>query len=422
MGMNSIKYVLALAAVFLFIFAPRFNVAGGVSGGMLAVLLVLVVALTARRRLTLPRPLLPILAIFLFFALYSAVLAEFFGNNPSYFVSICISVAVSLFFSWFFAELLLANGVLESDLLYAVVRICAYAIFANSLIIILEYVVPNMKGAVESLLYQDMGANINYADHAFRLRGIASSGGAGLSIVNALGVLLIAFLVFKRQLHALAGTAFSLVIVASNVFTGRTGLIFGILFLLILLGIILARNVRAGAAGIGYVILFFLTAPFLVKAIFNFELDPEIANWAFEWVDGLMSGEISSSSSDDLGTMLFLPDHVGHLLFGIGYFEGEGAIYPRSDSGYVKTIMTIGCLGGAVFYGVIAYMLLRMRKMESNFSLLVFSILIFMFVVEIKEPFLYQNFAARVIAMFSGAAMFLISRQHDARASYYRRA
>lgn len=419
--MSPIRNIFAFLAVFFFLFAPRLAI-GGVSTGMLAVLAISALAVKARGTLTIPRPLLQVATFFALFALYSAVMAELYGNNPMYFVNICISVTVSIVFSWFFAELLTKSNIRNAYLVFFIVTLIVWAIFANSLIIVLEYLIPPLKTGIEALLYLDATSNINYADHAFRFRGLASAGGASLSIVNALGILLIAFLFLYGKISGPLGILLALIMVVSNIFTGRTGLIFGIAFFAVLLGLVLARLMKSGFKGFAGALLLLVSFALFMQYALNFQLDPEVALWAFEWVDGLMSGEVSSSSSDDLGTMLFLPDDVTHLFLGTGFFEGDGRLYPRSDSGYVKSILTLGLIGSLLLYGLIAGMLLKLRKVDKRFSWLVGPVLVFMFIVEIKEPFLYQNFAARVVFLLSGAAMLLLSQQRNERNSYHSRA
>lgn len=419
--MSRLNNIFAFLAVFFFLFAPRLAIGGGVNTGVVVALCILVLAINARRKLTIPLPLLYVTAFFVIFALYSAIMAEFYGNNPLYFVNICISVIVSIVFSWFFSELLIKSNINGNELVFVIVKLMMWAVFVNSLIIILEYFFPQLKASIESLLYLDVTANINYADHPFRFRGLASAGGASLSIVIAIGILLTAFLFHIGKISGVLSILISLVMAVSNIFTGRTGLIFGLVFFFVLLLLVLKKSMASGMKGkIGAVVLIASFGLFVNYAL-NFKLDPEVASWAFEWVSGLTSGEVSSTSSDDLATMLFLPDNVWHLIFGIGFFEGDGSIYPRSDSGYVKSILTLGLIGSAMLYGLIVNMMLKLRKVDRVFIWLVGPILIFMLIVEIKEPFLYQNFAARVIFLLSGAALLLHGQQRDARNPYYRR-
>lgn len=382
--MSHFKNFCAFVAIYFFIFSPRLAVGGGLNTGLLVVAGLFLIAATVHRRLSFPKSVLTISGVWAFLAVYSTLLAEYYGNNPSYFLNISMAVIISILFSWFFAEILSANGVPDDSLIETLMMLSVAVIFVNSTIIVSEFFAPDFKSALESIQFQDPGANINYFEHAFRFRGLASGGGAGLSILNALGVLLIIFLVIWRRLPGFVGLLAALVIVASNVFTGRTGLIFGILFLIILQTMILSRSMLTGVRGVIGGLLLIFAFVIIVQLVMNIDLDTEVSGWAFEWVDGLMSGKVDSASSDDLESMLFLPDQVQHLFFGIGFFEGDGRLYPRSDSGYVKTILSIGILFGGVLYGMIGWMFAQLRKVDRRYTLMVVAVLGYMYFVEIN--------------------------------------
>jgi predicted membrane channel-forming protein YqfA (hemolysin III family) len=78
-------------------------------------------------------------------------------------------------------------------------------------------------------------------------------------------------------------------------------------------------------------------------------------------------------------------------------------------------------LFGGVLYGTIAWMFGQIRKVDRRYSLFVLSVLGFMFLVEIKEPFLYQNSAARLIFLLSGGALYLVGLNRDADSAHNRR-
>jgi hypothetical protein len=199
----------------------------------------------------------------------------------------------------------------------------------------------------------------------------------------------------------------AIVIVASNVFTGRTGLIFGALFLSALVFSLVFAAVKKGFSAAPKLVLLCVFLFLFANAVLGFDLDAEARDWAFEWLEGLATGHLRSESSDELGTMLFLPTQAHHLLFGIGFFEGDSTLYPRSDSGYVKTIFSVGLIFGAMLYFGIGRMFWHVSRVPGGSRLLVICVLLFMFIVEIKEPFLYQNYAARVICLLSGGAIFV---------------
>ena len=402
--------------LYLYIFSPRLDFGFSIHTGYFVVFLVFVFGLPFLVKALTNKSIIFVGCIFLFLAAFHFLMASFYLNDPFFFLLIQLSLIAYLIFGFVVAAYL-SSKVVSLDwkaesLVDKLIKLSAFAVFINSAIILIEYLNPEIKEIVESILINDPGANINYGEHAFRLRGFAAAGGAGLSIVNALTVLFFIFLTANKQVSSSLALLCSLVIVVSNIFTGRTGLLFGILFFLVLLlfavGQLARSGIYSGIRSLGLILLF----GFSMAYIFNFDLDPAAAGWAFEWVDGLKSGEIDSTSVDELKSMLFVPDNPMHLLFGIGFFEGDNSLYPRSDSGYLKTIFSIGVPLGIVLYSAIIFLFFRLCGISKKYCWLVWSILAFMLFVEVKEPFLYQNFAARVIFLLSGAALFSLGRRH----------
>lgn len=406
-----LRKTLLFGALFFFIFAPRVNIGPGVNLGQIAVLLIGLMNIDGVSKLSISKSFGIFVCIFFFLGLYSYCMAEFYGNDPMYFSSICVSVVIYVTFGWGFARTYAANATPASDLIVDLFQFIVLAVLVNSIIMLCEYFVPGVKETLEAFLVQSELANIDYAEHPFRLRGFASAGGAALSIVNALGVMFVIFLVRRGSMRGLTGVVISVVLAVSNIFAGRTGLIASLGFTIVLLLYLLWNSLRSGVVGVMRgLVLFALVGWFLANAL-NFDLDAEVSRWAFEWVDGLATGKVSSTSSDDLGTMLFLPTDVIDLLFGAGFFEGEGGKYMRSDSGYVKTVLSIGMLFGSLMYAVLGWLFYRVALVSREYFWLVFVILVFMFVVEIKEPFLYQNFAARALFLLSGSAWYILWRR-----------
>jgi hypothetical protein len=197
----------------------------------------------------------------------------------------------------------------------------------------------------------------------------------------------------------------------SNVFTGRTGLILGIVFVLILGVVLLVKNFRSGVYGGIRISILVLSSMFFLQFTYDFDLDAEASAWAFEWVDYFNTGKIETASTQDLENMLFLPNNLIDLLFGIGFFEGDSRLYSRSDSGYLKTLFSIGVILGTLLYFVIGRLFFNLSKVSRKYHWLVVLVLAYMFFVEIKEPFLYQNFASRLILLLSGASLFVLSHR-----------
>jgi hypothetical protein len=406
--MSYLRKITNFGLLFFFIFAPRVALGAEINFGLLAVALIMVMNASAFIQFTLPKPFAMLVGVFLFLGLYDYCLAELYGNEPSYFVGICVAAAICVMFGWGFARSYVDRPDDASKFILELVQLVMLAILLNSVIMLLEYFVPGVKDTIESYLIQSDSSNIDYAEHPFRLRGFASSGGAALSIVNALGVMFVIFLVWRGAMSGLFGLLAAAVMAVSNIFAGRTGLIASLAFSVLLLAFLLWRSARTGLTGLIRAIGLLILTSCFISGVLNIDFDAEASRWAFEWVDGLTSGKVSSSSSDELGGMLYLPTNAIDLLFGVGFFEGESSQYLRSDSGYVKTVLSVGLLFGGLMYAFIGWLLFKVVEVSREYRWLVIAVLGFLYIVEIKEPFLYQNFAARVLFFLSGSAWFII--------------
>lgn len=410
-GIESMVYlrkILLFVSLFLFVFAPRVNFGPGINLGLAPVLLVALMNIDMFSRLSFPRPFAVLVSFFLFIGLYSYCMAAFYGNEPDYFSGICISAIICVIFGWGYARTYCGVNDPDSAIIVDLIYFIVLAILINSAVMLFEYFVPDVKNVIEAHLVQADSSNIDYAEHPFRLRGLASAGGAALSIVNALGIIFVIFLVRRRAMTGIVGLVVSVVITLSNIFTGRTGLIASLVFVIVLFVMLFWNSMRSGTFGILRAVGLLLITWWFVSSALHFDLDAEASRWAFEWVDGLSTGKLSSASSDDLGSMLFLPTDTIDLLFGAGFFEGEHAKYMRSDSGYVKTVLSIGLLFGSLMYAFIGWLFYKVALVSREFFWMVSAVLVFFYFVEIKEPFLYQNYSARVLFLLSGSAWFII--------------
>jgi hypothetical protein len=277
----------------------------------------------------------------------------------------------------------------------------------NSSIILIEYFSPNVKDAIEGILLQVEDSNINYADHPFRLRGLAGGGGAALSVFGGMMLIPLIFLVLTDKVGGGLSIFAALVITCSNIFTGRTGLVLSIGLTFCLLAIVLIKNLQSGFVGFIRILVLLIFSVSVTALMINFTLDPAVEYWAFEWTRNLESSKVETDSTDALLGMLFLPDNPIHLFLGVGFFEGTSNIYPRTDPGYLKTILSIGVPLSILFYGFIFFIFSRMIKVSSKYLWLVITFWGVIMLLEIKEPFIYQNYVGRVILLLAGATMAL---------------
>lgn len=408
---NKFQNVILFSLVFFFIFSPRLSLPFPIHTGFLGIALFGSWVLIMRRRsISFSIPVMQIIGFFIFLATYHSIISFYFDNEWIHFVSICISVIVSFLFGWLFANYMDLSSSPSSNLYDSIlVMLCAAAV-ANSSLILFEYFNPEVKIMIESLLVQVKDGNIDYATHSFRIRGLASAGGASLSVFNAVNIISFIFLWRLGRVSAVLAISGSTILTLSNIFTGRTGLILSLIFLTILVFFVFAANLRKGFSGLKFTFILLTLLATFYRFIASFELDSEAAGWAFEWLDNIDSGSVSSASSDDLQSMLFLPDNPLHLLLGIGFFEGYGSLYPRSDSGYVKSILSIGLPLSFSLYLLLVLVFSSIILVAKKYLFFIIPVVLVMLIIEIKEPFFYQNFLGRFLILLSAASLYMLHK------------
>lgn len=408
MGVDTVKTAGIFLLLFFFILAPRVSIIIPNHTGFIAVMIGVLLSFKKIKLAFRNKWIIYTLLLFVFLGAYHTFCAILYGHDSSFFLSILVSVFISLLFSYllvakFYADV---NGF---DLILNITSMVVVIMFVNSFIILIEFYNPSAKEMLESILVNEKGANINYLEHAFRFRGFSSSGGSSLSIVNAATIWFAIALCFLGKFSNLQTLGMTSVIAASNIFTGRTGLAFGLAFVLFFITFKYIPGLfKQGKGHFAKNILVIFLVIILLPPI---EISDEVMNWAFEWTAGLESGKVESASSDDLKTMLFIPDNPFHFLFGIGFFEGINNVYMRTDSGYLKTLLSLGFLLSTVLYGFLFYLIYKITTIDKRLRLLIFPVAIFLIFVEIKEPFLYQNFLSRILTLFIGATLYITQIQ-----------
>lgn len=398
------KFLFLFIILFFYILAPRINFFVPINTGVISALIFFFYSYKASLKSFKIKENIYFISFLLFLICYHFAFAMFYGNNSTYFISILASLVVYTLFSFTLSAQLYSSEYNSLNIV-KLIKIVVCIIFANSLIIILEFQYPPFKDLIESYLVNEVSSNISYAEHPFRLRGFSSSGGAGLSIINAASVWFCAVLAKRRQINKSLALLFILVITLSNLFTGRTGLVYSIVFSIYFLIFVYFSRLNSNKLSIFRDIVIILIG---ISFMPEFELNDEIISWAFEWTKGFETGSFSSASTDELNEMLFIPtDNIFNLFLGIGFFEGVNDFYPRTDSGYLKTLLSVGLIFAILFYAIIFYKFFKITLRYKNLRLYIYPILILILISEVKEPFIYQNFLSRVIFLIIGMDIYL---------------
>lgn len=262
----------------------------------------------------------------------------------------------------------------------------------------ISYFLPQVNSFFDIIL-PNVG-NLNL-DSAQRVRGFSNLGGAWLSVLLSIGVLVnlqLITLKFKNQIFNVVSLILCL---AATVITGRTGLMLSLIFIFIFL----CYWIFFGRFRLFLKALRFLAALSLSVYYFAPPLDDvvneETVDWAFEI---FLNDSYSTGSTDELSEMIYLPKDKVHLFFGVGFFENGALGYSRTDSGFIKTIFSAGLLGAAILYGMYCIIALQLfRKIwlyHKEFMLFFIMFFSSAFAVEFKEPFLLTIGLTSLIFLF----------------------
>lgn len=324
--------------------------------------------------------------------LYAAANELYFSesNGEFYFSKIIINVLVCSMFSLIFSAYLVKSNVTLPDILLLIF----YVGLLNSAIVVLSFFISDFRTFIESILFQQINSNINYETVDWRLRGLAAAGGASLSIFTAF-CLVIGMICNKMKLiSSNAFLFYSVIMISSQFFVARTGLMISIVFILIWFFEECSR-IRLS---------FFIWFSFIVVSVtwlfsvFSDDIS-RVLPFALELFYNVLSGEqVATGSTNELIDMLYFPNDPHYFLLGFGCFEGCG--YYRSDSGYFKSISAVGVFFSLSIYFFIFYILFFWVVKFIGAGTLYWRLLvIILFIAEVKEPFLYQNYVARSLIL-----------------------
>lgn len=269
---------------------------------------------------------------------------------------------------------------------------------------IFEFFSPNAKVFFATLI--DTSGNIEY-ENSFRVHGIATGGGAALSI----GILITALIAFivgaeTNKKNNLFFIIFGFILYASTILIGRSGFFLGAFFLLLyfIFNIGLRNIAIFSVASFASLYLISILDQNIIDILYRYSLEP-IRNY-------LEFGELTSKTTSAIQEMYFLPS-VDNFFLGSGFWRYPPSnLYIIPDPGYMKVLMSYGFFGFIVFYLYQVYFYFtsfRISSKNSNSRLIYFFIFIALFIMEAKEHFFTQNYAFKIILLVSFANYFKLN-------------
>jgi hypothetical protein len=282
-----------------------------------------------------------------------------------------------------------------------------YAILLNSILIILLFLIPDFKSAWHNIVLlsetQSYMAMRNDAD--IRLSGLGHSGFGALSVVNAIGFLILLYLHLYAtdktvNLHKLIFCA--AILFLATVVVGRLGFIVMIMSLGLLLVSINRKKIFFRY--LKMLVLMSLSLG-LVAITFYINFEEKFILGFLTIFDFFLKGTLDSSTSIVLAET-FSPDlSFKDWMIGTGDFREETIL---RDSGYIRLITGGGFLGLLVIYmfmSVPIFVAIK-RGFPHQFKVLLIVFPIIIFVINIKNVFyfayndIFQIYILIVISVF----------------------
>lgn len=244
--------------------------------------------------------------------------------------------------------------------------------FANGVICLVAGSVPELLNLVH--IFKSGASGVDFIP--YRNAFLSGSGYFGIASAYSIVFLLCAHKLVKDGL-SVGFLIKYLIILIAGILAGRTAFI-GIAISLIY---IMTKSIKYTLFGVLLIIT-------LVCIVFSVDALSEYTGWMFEFIS-INNHSVSlatTSSTNELGNMYFMPKNDLTWLFGDGrYVDGNG-YYMQTDVGYMRNLF----FGGLPFLGgIITFACLFAIKSKSNFFILF--ILPLLFVLHSKGAFILNN-------------------------------
>lgn len=268
------------------------------------------------------------------------------------------------------------------------------SILLNSIIILFEVSYPNFRIFIESFLVE--AGNRDWSD-GFRYRGMAASGGASLSLLHAVGVALLLYLLGEKKISILTSIVSLSILFFSMFFIGRTGLIFALLAILIY--VIFSKK--------NFLLFVFLVLSFVVSSLFydklvNYLIDTYgegFYNYSLGFLVEGREGIKNEGTVDTLSEFIkVLPVTFPEVLIGYGFYGGSH-FEPWTDSGYSRMFLSVGYLFGVLYYLCFVLILSKVFLYKKNLFLIIIPLLL---LAEVKEVLLFSGYSSRLLFIILG--------------------
>ncbi|WP_286220276.1 hypothetical protein [Marinobacter apostichopi] len=317
------------------------------------------------------------------FSSYIHGIGQFLHFKVAASLAMYVLISHALFF------LFLKDGFRFNDFLHCALLISVL----NSLVVILEVFFPVFRQAVETFLLPS--GNVDWTE-GFRYRGIASGGGASLSLLIPVSIVLCLHLYSEKYLGVFSLIAYVFILIFSVFFIGRTGLILLPLVIIFYVSFNLKRYLFKTAFSFFVISLFLFFYFDELKQVLINQYGASFYHYSLGF---LLSGTDGIEGEGTVGIVIeflsIMPKTFPEVLIGYGFYGGS-EFEPWTDSGYSRMFLSVGYLFGAMFYFLF---FLMFRGVFFYKPFLFTTIGALLLIAEAKEPLLFTGYSARLYVL-----------------------
>ena len=345
-------------------------------------------------RFSLRIPFLIPFAILLLISMYGSFISYVYNIGQIGLLKVTFSTCLVMIAGHFISTFLIRRNWELDDLL----MVLNLVVILNCVVVISEFIFPNFRVLVESILVS--AGNRDWSD-SFRYRGIASSGGASLSLLSAISTAVSLHLFDKCKISGIHLLIIMLILFTSVLLIGRTGLV---LIMVVLCGWLFFE---AGTKGIGFKNVALLTfsiaalsifiVPF-IKTVLTERYSLGMFNYALGFIFDGDSNELKAGGTIDTLVQYAtnLPTELPYVLTGYGFYGSPVEFQKYTDSGFARIFLSVGLPLGLVYYLATSY-IFRHLIADKNYRFLAVAILLILMIGELKEPTIFSGYGSRFL-------------------------
>lgn len=275
----------------------------------------------------------------------------------------------------------------------------------NSIVILIQVEYPPFRTVIESFLVPS--GNIDWTE-GFRYRGVASGGGASLSVLITVAIVLALHLYSEKVIGLLMLSLLVFIMLVSLFFIGRTGFFLLPVVFSSFIFFNLKKHLLKVSISFSIAVLLGLLFGDVVKDFVVEQYGIGFYNYSFGFFLGGIDGIKEEGTVNHIVEFLrVMPTTFPEVIIGYGFYGGSD-FEPWTDSGYSRMFLSVGYFFGVSFY--LAFFLIfrnvMLRKIFKSRRFLFLTVGLVLLIAEAKEPLIFSGYASRVYMLLLGYSLF----------------